>query len=140
AAFADYLKSLPDEVVENVLKKRKAALDYSLSQQELSGTQQPDDARGLLQIKGEPGLPVVAAKKKALPRPHIDPRLSRLVLWYLGTATWWLLFGTTVGEYVGIKFLAPDADHLPWLSFGRLRPVHTNAVFWGWASLAMLGL
>lgn len=26
------------------------------------------------------------------------------------------------------------------MSFGRLRPVHTNAVFWGWASLAMLGL
>lgn len=140
AEFADYLKSLPDEVVDNVLKKRKTALDYSLSQHELSGTQSPDDTRGLLQIKGEPGLPVVAAKKKALPRPHIDPRLSRLVLWYLVTATWWLLFGTTVGEYVGIKFLAPDADHLPWLSFGRLRPVHTNAVFWGWASLAMLGL
>ncbi|MGN6508580.1 MAG: cbb3-type cytochrome c oxidase subunit I, partial [Chitinophaga sp.] len=35
---------------------------------------------------------------------------------------------------------APDADHVSWLSFGRLRPVHTNAVFWGWASLAMLGL
>ena len=28
----------------------------------------------------------------------------------------------------------------PWLSFGRLRPVHTNVVFWGWASLAMIGL
>ncbi|MCB0815635.1 MAG: cbb3-type cytochrome c oxidase subunit I, partial [Flavobacteriales bacterium] len=27
-----------------------------------------------------------------------------------------------------------------WLSFGRLRPVHTNTVFWGWASLAMIGL
>ncbi len=36
--------------------------------------------------------------------------------------------------------MAPDADHISWLSFGRLRPVHTNAVFWGWASLAMLGL
>jgi cytochrome c oxidase cbb3-type subunit 1 len=36
--------------------------------------------------------------------------------------------------------VAPDADHVSWLSFGRLRPVHTNAVFWGWASLGMLGL
>ena len=27
-----------------------------------------------------------------------------------------------------------------WLSFGRLRPVHTNTVFWGWSSLAMIGM
>jgi cytochrome c oxidase cbb3-type subunit 1 len=47
--------------------------------------------------------------------------------------------GTTVGEYLGIKFVAPDADHISWLSFGRLRPVHTNMVFWGWASMAMVG-
>ncbi|WP_225974162.1 cbb3-type cytochrome c oxidase subunit I [Arachidicoccus ginsenosidivorans] len=63
-----------------------------------------------------------------------------MVLWYLGCATFWLLLGTTVGEYLGIKFVAPDADSVAWLSFGRLRPVHTNAVFWGWCSLAMLGL
>ena len=50
------------------------------------------------------------------------------------------MFGTTIGEYLGIKFVIPDADHLSWLSFGRLRPVHTNAVFWGWSSLGMLGL
>ena len=68
------------------------------------------------------------------------PELSRLVIWYLITATFWLIFGTTVGEYLGIKFVAPDADSLSWLSFGRLRPVHTNTVFWGWASLGMLGL
>jgi cytochrome c oxidase cbb3-type subunit 1 len=36
--------------------------------------------------------------------------------------------------------VAPDVDGFSWLSFGRLRPVHTNSVFWGWASLAMLGL
>jgi cytochrome c oxidase cbb3-type subunit 1 len=48
--------------------------------------------------------------------------------------------GTGIGEYVGIKFVVPDADHVSWLSFGRLRPVHTNIVFWGWASLGILGL
>jgi len=70
----------------------------------------------------------------------VDPKLTKLILWFLGTATFWLLFGTTVGEYLGIKFVAPDVDHYSWLSFGRLRPVHTNAVFWGWSSLAMIGL
>lgn len=82
----------------------------------------------------------VATKKKAMKRPNIDPQLSKLIIWYLGCAAFWLVFGTTIGEYLGIKFVAPDVDHQSWLSFGRLRPVHTNAVFWGWSSLAMLGL
>src|SRR5690606_27976153 len=120
--------------------RRKAALDYRLNQHELSGNLPAEDEKGLLQINEQTGLPIVALKKKALPRPNVDPKLSRLILWYLGCATFWLLFGTTVGEYVGIKFVAPDADQLSWLSFVRLRPVHTNAVFWGWASLGMLGL
>lgn len=137
--LADYLSRLSDEEAA-VLVKRKQALDYELSHSELSGTASAADTKGLLNITGEPGLPVVAAKKKAQPRPNIDKRLSRLVLWYLGCATFWLLFGTTLGEYLGIKFVAPDADHVSWLSFGRLRPVHTNSVFWGWASLGMLGL
>lgn len=139
-ALAAYLRSLPEEVVDTQLKKRKTALDYRLNHKELSGNEAAEDDRGLLQLNEQAGLPIVALKKKALPRPNIDPELSRLILWYLGCAAFWLLFGTTVGEYVGIKFVAPDADQLSWLSFGRLRPVHTNAVFWGWASLGMLGL
>jgi cytochrome c oxidase cbb3-type subunit 1 len=82
----------------------------------------------------------VAVKKRAIKRPNIAPELARLIVFYLVSATVWLLWGTTVGEYVGIKFVSPDIDHVSWLSFGRLRPVHTNSVFWGWASLAMLGL
>lgn len=138
--LADHLRFMPDSAINTHLKTRKAALDYQLSHHELSGDRPADDHRGLLQINEQAGLPIVALKKKALPRPNIDPELSRLILWYLGCATFWLLFGTTIGEYVGIKFVAPDADHVSWLSFGRLRPVHTNAVFWGWASLGMLGL
>lgn len=138
--LAAYLRSLPEEEIDTHLKKRKDALDYKLSHKELSGSEPAADERGLLQVNEQVGLPIVALKKKALPRPNIDPELSRLILWYLGCATFWLLFGTTIGEYVGIKFVAPDADHVSWLSFGRLRPVHTNSVFWGWASLGMIGL
>lgn len=138
--FATYLKTLPKDELDNVLKKRKAALDYRLTHCELSGTAVAEDDKGLIQVNDQTGLPIVAIKKKAMPRPNIDPELSKLILWYLGCATFWLLFGTTIGEYIGIKFVAPDADHVSWLSFGRLRPVHTNAVFWGWASLAMLAL
>lgn len=139
--LAAYLATLTDEQALAELAKRKEALDYHLSDTELSGQQIPADNKGLISnVNTRTFLPFVSPKKKALKRPNIDPELSRLILWYMGCAVFWLLFGTTIGEYLGIKFVSPDADHLSWLSFGRLRPVHTNAVFWGWASLGMLGL
>ncbi len=139
--LANYLSNLPDQESLFKLEKRKQALEFRLSNNELSGNLPAEDEKGIINNAGRASaLTFVAIKKKAVKRPNIDPELSKLILWYIGTATFWLLFGTTVGEYLGIKFVAPDADHISWLSFGRLRPVHTNAVFWGWASLAMLGL
>lgn len=137
--LAAYLETLT-EAEQQELMEKKERLDYTLSNDELGGKQQVRDERGLLAFQELTQLPVVPIKKKALPRPDVDPKLARLIKWYLISATFWLLFGTTVGEYLGVKFLAPDLDSVSWLSFGRLRPVHTNAVFWGWASLGMLGL
>lgn len=123
------------------LKLRKEQLKYQLKGEELSGENPPDDTRGVIDnINKADELRFVALKKKGQIRPFIDADLTQLILWFLASATFWLIFGTTIGEYLGIKFIAPDVDHFSWLSFGRLRPVHTNAVFWGWASLAMLGL
>ncbi len=139
--LADFLATPPDEATKAALLKRKEALDYQLTNNELSGNLEPKDEKGIISnVNLSSALPVVVQKKRAAKRPNIDPQLSKLVIWYIGCAAFWLLFGTTIGEYLGIKFVAPDADHLSWLSFGRLRPVHTNAVFWGWASLGMLGL
>lgn len=138
--FNEYLKSLSPEEVQK-LEQRKKELEFSLSNNELAGEYKPMDAKGLIDNVSEANsLRFIEQKKKSQTRPYIEPDLTKLILWYLGCATFWLLFGTTVGEYVGIKFVAPDVDHYSWLSFGRLRPVHTNAVFWGWASLAMIGL
>jgi len=101
----------------------------------------PRDERGLVQrVSRNVHAPLVSDKKRGQPLTDVDPKLVRLVSAYLLCATVWLVFGTLVGWYVGIKFVRPDIDHIAWLSFGRLRPVHTNAVFWGWTSLAMLGL
>ena len=140
-AFADYLKELNPAEAEKELTERKASLDYRLSDNELAGTYEPKDKKGFISNVHLNGfVPFVAAKKKALKRPPIEPALSKLVIWYLCCAAFWLVFGTSIGEYIGIKFVSPDVDHVSWLSLGRLRPVHTNAVFWGWSSLAMLGL
>ncbi len=139
--LADFLRQPDASEIDMILSKRKQALDFTLSHRELSGELSPEDSKGILQqVNTNSILPVVAAKKRAAKRPPVDPALSKLILWFIGTAAFWLIFGTTVGEYLGIKFVAPDADQLSWLSFGRLRPVHTNAVFLGWASLGMLGL
>lgn len=140
-ALAAYLESLSPEEAEAVLAKRKKALEFSLTNNELSGSLPAEDNKGLLgRINTQANIRFIESKRRGVERPNVDPKLSQLVLWFLITATFWLLFGTSIGEYLGIKFVAPDADHLSWLSFGRLRPVHTNAVFWGWSSLAMLGL
>jgi cytochrome c oxidase cbb3-type subunit 1 len=69
-----------------------------------------------------------------------DFSLARLVYTYIASASFWLVFGTLIGEYVGIRLAFPDLGVHPWLSFGRLRPIHTNVVFWGWASLGMIAL
>ncbi len=137
--LAEYLSSLPEEI-DGTLKQRKEALDFELKNSELSGENEARDDKGLISVNPDKSLPFVARKKRASKRPPIDPKLANLVLWFTLTATFWLVFGTSVGEYIGIKFVAPDIDQASWLSFGRLRPVHTNSVFWGWASLGMLAL
>src|SRR5258708_38708628 len=70
----------------------------------------------------------------------VDQKRLRLVYAYVASGAAWLVFGTLVGAYLALKFVWPDLGVAPWLSFGRLRPVHTNVVFWGWASLALLAL
>jgi cytochrome c oxidase cbb3-type subunit 1 len=139
--LAKSLNNLNPREFGDELINRKQALDFKLSNTELSGESSPEDKKGLLHNIEEVDTPrFIASKKKAVKRPDIDPRLTRLILWYISTGTLYLVLGTSVGEYLGIKFVSPDVDHVSWLSFGRLRPVHTNMVFWGWSSLAMIGL
>jgi cytochrome c oxidase cbb3-type subunit 1 len=56
------------------------------------------------------------------------------------TATFWLLVTTAVGLLLSFKFTYPDLATSPYLSFGRLRAIHTNGTFYGWASVALTGL
>jgi cytochrome c oxidase cbb3-type subunit 1 len=130
-----------DDSVYDELLKRKQALNNHLTNNELAGNIAPEDSKGiLLNVDEVHGPRFFASKRKAAPKHQTDPKLVRLIMWYLGSAALWLVLGTSVGEYIGIKFVSPDADHISWLSFGRLRPVHTNMVFWGWSSMAMIGL
>lgn len=129
------------EDLDWVLENRKAAKKYRLTGSELSGSEISKDQRGLIaKITQDPENPLVDEKKRETLRLDTPQPLRNLMVWYLGAAVFWLVFGTLVGQYVGMKFIWPEMDQSPWLSFGRLRPVHTNTVFWGWASMAMVGL
>ncbi|MDE2150557.1 MAG: cbb3-type cytochrome c oxidase subunit I [Gammaproteobacteria bacterium] len=70
-----------------------------------------------------------------------DSALGRVFAGYTIFATAWLVFATFVGLVVAYKFGAPDFwSSQPWLTFGRLRPIHTNDTFYGFASIALVGL
>lgn len=139
--FAVHLSELDDDLLDEQLKKRQSALEYTLTNTELSGIETAEDSKGIItNVSAEHEVHFTALKKKAAPRPSLSKDISKLIIWYIGCAAFWLALGGLIGEYVGIKFVAPDADHVSWLSFGRLRPVHTNMVFWGWASLGIIGL
>ncbi|MBI4376165.1 MAG: cbb3-type cytochrome c oxidase subunit I [Elusimicrobia bacterium] len=59
---------------------------------------------------------------------------------FLLSAVAWLCLSTSIGAMVALKFLFPEwLGSISWLSFGRLRPVHTNGVLFGWLSMAYVG-
>jgi len=84
--------------------------------------------------------PIVVSKATIDELIDEDHRLTQLIFAYVLSSVVWLIIGTLIGLFLSIKFVAPDVGVAPWLSFGRLRPAHTNIVLWGWTSLAMIAL
>jgi cbb3-type cytochrome c oxidase subunit I len=59
---------------------------------------------------------------------------------YFVTAAVWMVVAVTVGLLAAIELVAPDIfGNIPWLLFGRLRPIHTNLMLFGWVPAALLG-
>jgi cytochrome c oxidase cbb3-type subunit 1 len=74
------------------------------------------------------------------PSPAADPETVRISYQYLLAGTLWLLVGTVVGLIAALKLNRPDLFPASWLSYGRIRPIHTNTLFWGWSSMSLVGL
>lgn len=139
--FSEELIDLDEKEIDEILAQRKKALKYQLSGDELGSNREARDQKGLIsQVSSDPKNPIVDEKKKTSLTLETPKELTKIVLWYVGASAFWLVFGTLIGQYLGMKFVWPEIDQISWLSFGRLRPVHTNTVFWGWSSLAMIGL
>ncbi len=139
--FSEELIGLDDVEIDRILEQRKAALSFKLSGNELGSDATAIDNKGVVsKVTHDPDNPLVDEKKKTRLNLETPEPLKKIIIWYLGASVCWLVFGTLIGQYVGMKFVWPEMDSASWLSFGRLRPVHTNTVFWGWASMAMIGL
>ncbi|HLV40591.1 MAG TPA: cbb3-type cytochrome c oxidase subunit I [Xanthomarina sp.] len=140
-AFDDELIAMEEKDIDYILEKRKAALNYKLKGNELGGEHDVFDEKGIIQrIDNKPSNALFDEKQKTILSIETPLELKKIVIYYIGAAALWLVLGTLIGQYLGMKFIWPEMDHQSWLSFGRLRPVHTNMVFWGWSSLAMIGL
>jgi cytochrome c oxidase cbb3-type subunit 1 len=53
----------------------------------------------------------------------------------------WGIVGMLVGVIIAAQLIWPDLNFgIPWLSYGRLRPLHTNAVIFGFGGTAMFAV
>ncbi|HEY1391825.1 MAG TPA: cbb3-type cytochrome c oxidase subunit I, partial [Methylibium sp.] len=63
------------------------------------------------------------------------------VFMFIAFACFWLLIGSAAGLVASVKLHQPDwLVSEAWMSFGRLRTVHLNAVIYGWSSNACLAV
>ena len=77
----------------------------------------------------------------AVPVAEIDASCrAPVLLLFLGAAIW-LLIGSVLGMMATLKFHQPNllADN-PWFTYGRVHPAHLNALIYGFAIPAGLGV
>src|SRR3954470_10318122 len=49
----------------------------------------------------------------------------------------WGVVGMLVGVFIAAELIWPELNVVPWLSYGRLRPLHTNAVIFAFGGCAL---
>ena len=65
---------------------------------------------------------------------------NKIVKKFLYAALFFGVVGMLVGLLLAVMFIFPNiTDNIPWLSFGRLRPLHTNAVIFAFVGNAIFG-
>ncbi|WP_426115865.1 cbb3-type cytochrome c oxidase subunit I [Massilia sp. PWRC2] len=91
-----------------------------------------------------PALPAeqrTAQERDLLQRVEEDRSSAFVVFLFLSCAVVWLIVASLAGLTSSIKLHQPDfLVQQAWLTFGRLRTIHLNAVAYGWAPMAALGI
>lgn len=79
--------------------------------------------------------------EEILDRARADASTGPLVFFFFCCAIVWLLVASAAGLTASIKLHDPDwLTQQAWLTFGRIRTIHLNAVAYGWAPMAGLGV
>ncbi|SFB88636.1 cytochrome c oxidase cbb3-type subunit 1 [Cupriavidus sp. OV038] len=96
---------------------------------------------------GETGHPEDPASAHLTPglddpsRDAADASSAPVVFLFICCAMVWLVVASMAGLTASIKLHEPDLlASVPWLSFGRIRTIHLNAVAYGWAPMAGLAI
>ncbi len=84
-------------------------------------------------------LAATAPSPSAPPGPDADTYNDKVVLQFAAMTVVWGLVGMLVGVLIAAQLYWPALNFdLPWLSFGRLRPLHTNAVIFAFGGCALM--
>ncbi|WP_136417657.1 cbb3-type cytochrome c oxidase subunit I [Herbaspirillum sp. ST 5-3] len=74
-------------------------------------------------------------------RIEADKSTAFVAFVFLACAVVWLIVASSAGLISSIKLHEPDwLVNQAWLTFGRIRTIHLNAVAYGWAPMAALGI
>jgi cytochrome c oxidase cbb3-type subunit I len=74
------------------------------------------------------------------PAPLVEVYQDRVVTALVMLSVIWSVLGMSAGVYVAAELVWPTIDFgQEWLSFGRLRTLHTNAVIFGFGVSALMG-
>src|SRR5688500_14173487 len=77
---------------------------------------------------------MVANAQAQAPVSYTDDAVRGFAL----AAVLWGVVGMLVGVVIAAQLAFPDLFHgIPWLSYGRLRPLHTNAVIFAFGGCAL---
>jgi cytochrome c oxidase cbb3-type subunit I len=77
------------------------------------------------------------AAQNAVQSSSYDEEVVRL---FVIATIFWGIVGFTVGVFIAFQLAYPALNFdLPWLNFGRLRPVHTSAVIFAFGGNALIG-
>jgi cytochrome c oxidase cbb3-type subunit 1 len=77
------------------------------------------------------------SERERIERNAIDFSCRGPVRVFFASSVFWLLVGSAFALIASLKMHLPEwLGQSAWLTFGRVRPAHLNAVSYGWASMA----
>jgi cytochrome c oxidase cbb3-type subunit 1 len=125
-----------------LLDRRAAAAQVIFAPGEVGHVEEPAATAGRIErMQAVQPARSIADDDELRDRARADASTAPVVFFLFCSAVAWLLVASFAGLTASVKLHAPDwlAD-TAWLSFGRIRTIHLNAVAYGWAPNAGLGI